>query len=138
MHHGPIMKPLIGFLAMVGVVGCGGPNPNQQPVTGTAANVAVAQNNDKMVVANLAAARCDQEERCNNIGPKQKFASREICLQQLNGSMGNELNAYQCPRGLESKALDRCMAAIRDEACETPFDTLKRYDRCRTSAICMN
>ena len=40
-------------------------------------------------------------------------------------------------RGLDSDAVDRCMAAIKSEECSHPFDTLTRHDKCRTNAMCM-
>ena len=85
---------------------------------------------DKTVVDKLATARCDQEQGCNNIGPGAKFASRDVCLNQIRGSIGNDLNAYNwgvptapplcrrpvdvrrgginCPSGLETDAI-RCI-----------------------------
>ena len=29
------------------------------------------------------------------------------------------------------------MAAIKSEECSHPFDTLARFDRCRTDSVCM-
>jgi len=99
--------------------------------------VTSAQSVDKSVVHQLASARCDQEQTCNNVGPKAKFASRETCMDQMKGSMGNDLNAYNCPRGIDREALNRCMAAVTSEECSHPFDTLARFDKCRTGALCM-
>jgi hypothetical protein len=111
------------------------------PVAGSPAgqtHVTSAQTNvDAAVVDRLSNARCDQEVGCKNIGPGQKFVSRSICMDQVRGSIGNELNAYACPRGLDSDAVDRCMAAIKSEECNHPFDTLTRYDKCRTTALCL-
>ena len=122
------------------LLACGGAN-QEPPMTGTSVEshpgVANAQNIDKSIVKQLSTARCDQEQTCNNIGPKAKFASREVCTDQLNGSIGNDLNAYNCPRGIDHDALNRCMAAITSEECSHPFDTLTRYDKCRTGALCM-
>jgi hypothetical protein len=92
---------------------------------------------DKAVVDRLAAARCDQEEGCKNVGPAAKYASRGVCMDQIRGSIGNSLNAYACPKGLDADAVDRCMAAIKSEECSHPFDTLARFDRCRTDSVCM-
>ena len=89
------------------------------------------------VVDRLAEARCDQEQGCNNIGPGAKFTSRSVCMEQIHGSIANDLNAYNCPRGLNRDGVDRCMAAIKSEECSHPFDTLTRYDKCRTGALCM-
>jgi hypothetical protein len=96
-----------------------------------------AQSVDKSVVYQLATARWDQEQTCNNIGPKAKFASRDVCMDQMKGSIGNDLDAYNCPRGIDRDAANRCMAAITSEECTHPFDTLTRYDKCRTGALCM-
>jgi hypothetical protein len=120
---------------------CGG--ANQGPaVTGTPesqAGVPSSQKSaDKEVVDRLAAARCDQEQGCQNVGPGAKYASRGVCIDQLRGSIGNDLNAYNCPHGLARDGVDRCMAAIQSEECNHPFDTLTRFDKCRTGAICMN
>ena len=92
---------------------------------------------DKTVVDKLATARCDQEQGCNNIGSGAKFASRDVCLDQIRGSIGNDLNGYKCQRGLDSDAIDHCMMAIKGEECSHPFDTLMRLDKCRSGSICM-
>lgn len=93
---------------------------------------------DLKVVELLSSARCDQEDGCKNIGPGAKYAGRDVCLDQMRGSIGNDLNAYSCPRGLDSAGVDRCMAAIKSEECSHPFQTLSRYDTCRNGALCMN
>ncbi len=120
------------------LIACG--SNQQTPVSNTAADqpTVTSQNiAQKAVVEKLVSARCDQEQRCNNIGPREKFASRALCMDKLRGDIGNDLNAYNCPRGLDNDAVDRCMMAIKGEECSTPFDTLTRYDKCRTGALCM-
>ena len=92
---------------------------------------------DSAIVDRLTEARCDQEQGCNNIGPGAKYTSRTVCKEQIHGSIANDLNAYNCPRGLDSAGVDRCMAAIKSEECSHPFDTLTRYDKCRNGALCM-
>jgi hypothetical protein len=123
-------------LVTLGLIACGGANQSAAPGTATPTTV-TSQHTDKAIVDKLATARCDQEQSCKNIGPGAKFASRDVCMDQLRGSIGNDLNAYDCPRGLDSEALNRCMAAIQSEECSHPFDTLTRFDKCRTGAICM-
>jgi hypothetical protein len=119
---------------------CGGASQGP-PVTGTRESrtgVTNSQRNaDTAIVEKLAAARCDQEKECKNVGPDAKYASRSVCKDQIRGSIGNDLNAYNCPRGLDRDAVDRCMAAIMSEECSHPFDTLTRFDKCRTGALCM-
>jgi hypothetical protein len=121
------------------LLACGG--ANQGPaVTGTPESPGVTSSQrgaDMAVVDRLSEARCDQEQGCNNIGPGAKYASRSVCMDQIHGSIANDLNAYDCARGLDRAGVDRCMAAIKSEECNHPFDTLTRYDKCRTGALCM-
>ena len=129
-------------LATAGVLlACGGANQETAPVSGTqtiqTGATSAQKGADQAIVNQLATARCDQEHTCGNIGPGAKFATRDVCMEQLRGSIGNELNAYDCPRGLDSNGVDRCMAAIKSEECNHPFDTLTRYDKCRTGALCL-
>ena len=96
----------------------------------------VQKNVDAAVVNRLATARCDQEEGCKNIGSGAKYDSVEVCRDTLRGSIGNDLNTYGCPRGLDVDAVELCIAAIRSEECNHPFDTLTRFDKCRTGMLC--
>ena len=122
------------------LVACGGANEGPAvtgtPVKETSATTSQRQA-DTAVVDRLSAARCDQEQRCKNIGPDAKFASRQVCLDNIRGGIGNDLNSYDCPRGLDRDSVDRCLAAIASEECSHPFDTLSRQDKCRSSAICL-
>ncbi len=128
-------------LAITGLFfACGGntPGPAVPGTTEGPGGVTAPQKNaDTAVVDRLTAARCDQEEGCKNIGPGAKFASRAVCTDQIHGSIANDLNGYNCPRGLDSEGVDRCLAAMKSEECSHPFDTLTRYDKCRTGAMCM-
>jgi Family of unknown function (DUF6184) len=121
------------------LVACGGATEGPAvPGTPLPAGVTAPQGEaDATVVDRLASARCDQEQSCNNIGPGAKYGSRGVCMEQIHGSLANDLNEYKCPRGLDSIGVDRCMAAIRSEECSHPFDTLTRYDKCRSGALCL-
>jgi hypothetical protein len=92
---------------------------------------------DTTTVNRLAGARCDREQTCNKIGGGQTYATRAVCIDQMRGTMANELNSYNCPRGLDHDQIDRCLSAIRDEECDHPLDTLQRVDKCRTAAMCL-
>jgi Family of unknown function (DUF6184) len=116
------------------LVACGGSN---QDANYPAPGVANSQAADKAVVDHLASARCEREKTCNNVGPDQKYASHSVCMDQMRGNLANDLNAYNCPRGIDMVALDGCMQAIRSEECSHPMDTLTRVDKCRTGALCL-
>ncbi len=108
-----------------------GTNDNREGVTNTQKGA------DESVVEHLSAARCDREASCKNIGPGARYVSRDICMHQMRGGIGNDLNAYNCPRGLDSSGVSRCTAAIQGEECGHPFDTLTRIDTCRSGAMCL-
>ncbi len=85
----------------------------------------------------LTAARCDREQACSNIGDGKKYASRRVCMDQVRGSIGNDLNANQCPRGLDDAAVDQCLSAIGNEECGAhPVEALSRFDKCRAGNMC--
>jgi hypothetical protein len=122
------------------VLACGGVNGPAATGTPQSPGVANAQGGaqgDAAIVERLAEARCDREQACNHIGPGAVYASRGVCKEQVHGSIANDLNTYNCPRGLDGEAIDRCMAAIKGEECGHPFDTLVRYEKCRNAALCM-
>lgn len=124
-------------MASTGVLlACGGSNANTQPEY-PGSGVTNAQKVDSSVVNRLSEARCDREQTCNNVGAGQKYASRGVCMDQMRGSLANDLNAYNCPRGIDDAQLDQCMTSIRGEECGHPFDSLSRMEKCRTGAICM-
>jgi len=134
MNH--LIRGLCGFsfVATGLLVACGG--ATQEPaVAGT--GVTNPQKADSTVVSRLSAARCDREQGCSNVGAGKKYASRDVCMDQMRGSLANDLNAYECPHGIDEGQLDRCMTAIRSEECSHPLDTISRMDKCRTGALCM-
>ena len=85
---------------------------------------------------NIAGARCQREARCNNIGADKKFATDEVCEDQIKSEWANDLNAYDCPRGVVDGELEECLNAIRNEDCNSPFDTLSRVSACTAGQIC--
>jgi len=85
---------------------------------------------------NIADARCDREVKCNNVGADKKYASDAACEDQIRADWANDLNAYDCPGGVVDKELEECLNAIRNEDCNSPFDTLGRVSECMASQIC--
>ncbi|MBV9946179.1 MAG: hypothetical protein JOZ69_04965 [Myxococcales bacterium] len=130
----PIIRTLSSLSLVAAGIACGGAN-QESAVPGT--GVTSAQSADSAVVRQLATARCDREQRCNNVGAGQRYASREVCMDQMRGSLANDLNTHECPKGIDDAQLDRCMTAVRSEECSRPLDTLSRIDKCRTSTLCM-
>jgi hypothetical protein len=81
-------------------------------------------------------ARCAREQRCENIGDDKKYSSFNDCSDRVRNDWKDDLNARECPGGVNQKELDECLAAIRNEDCNSPFDTLSRLTQCATAPIC--
>jgi hypothetical protein len=81
-------------------------------------------------------ARCAREQRCENIGSDKKYSSFSDCSARISNDWKEELNARECPGGIDQKELDECLAAIRNEDCNSPFDTLGRLTECTAGPIC--
>ena len=86
----------------------------------------------------IATARCDREARCNNLGADAKYPSKEACLDRVRADWAKELNAYECPGGLNRAELNECLEDIRGEDCGSPFDTLARTLSCSKTEICVD
>jgi Family of unknown function (DUF6184) len=84
----------------------------------------------------IASARCERETRCSNIGADKKYASSENCEDTIRSEWAQDLNAYDCPQGVVENELNECLTAIRDEDCNSPFDTLGRVSACTAGQIC--
>lgn len=85
----------------------------------------------------LAQARCERERTCGNIGDDKTFSSSQDCLARIQNDWRDDLNARECPGGINQHELDECMAQIRTEACGNPFDTLARITECTAGQICI-
>jgi hypothetical protein len=93
---------------------------------------------DASVVDRLSNARCDREESCNNVGDGKRYESRRVCQHQMRGDIANDLNSYQCPRGIDGAAVHQCLMAIRSEECGAhPIEAITRMNKCRSGAMCM-
>ncbi len=91
-----------------------------------------------MSLDQIAQARCAREMKCGNIAADKKFTTNEACLSETKRDFADDLNAEECPAGIDQKELDECLQEIKNEDCGNPFDTLGRLAACRTSDLCRN
>jgi hypothetical protein len=85
---------------------------------------------------NIAGSRCDRELRCGNVGTGKRYESVQACHAVVRNSFATDLNAADCPSGIDQRELAECMQEVRDENCSNPLDTLGRIAACRTSDMC--
>ena len=108
-------------------------DPGTTTVTG--ANVPSVSNGS--AVGRIVGARCARELACNNVGSDRRFASQDVCSQSLRIDMKDDLNASDCPQGVDQKELEGCLAEIKSESCNNPIDKIERLAACRTSDLCL-
>lgn len=102
--------------------------------TVTGANIGLANN---AAIDRIVAARCERESACKNIGVDKKHTNASACVQKLRADMKDDLNANECPRGIDQKELGECLESIRKEDCNNPIDSISRLAACRSGDMCL-
>lgn len=122
----------LGLGGMGTMAGCGaGRLSYEHPITPEARAASVSSAVDDIVVS-----RCDREERCRNLGPEQKYGSRDACESKLQGTTASEINTNDCALGVDGRKLETCLAAIRAEDCGSVVDKLGTWNACRNGQVC--
>jgi hypothetical protein len=142
-----IMKTLTTYAVcllgsgLVSLVGC---SKVQEPEPVTARNVDTSAPpamtpaaRTRSAAEQIAQARCEREQQCGNIGKDQTFSSSQDCLVRIQSDWKDELNARNCPGGINERELNECLSEVRGEACSNPFDTLARITACTSGQICI-
>jgi hypothetical protein len=132
--------PLFLVAGLAGLAAC----DNQDTVstntpattTRTTSGSALAAPVDSHAIDELAAARCDREQTCNNVGNGRSYATRDVCVGKLRADGQNDFTNASCPNGISRLALDKCLADIRGERCDHPLDTLSRLNSCARASLC--
>jgi hypothetical protein len=87
-------------------------------------------------VNSMSEARCEYEQRCGNVGQDRTYSDKDHCLTRFKGDFQKELNAWECPGGINRDELTECLTEIRNNDCNSPFDSLERVIACRSSDLC--
>jgi len=132
----------LSVFALVGTacMGHNEPNTAANPVPGTASTTGVTNAQkaaDMRVIDRLTNARCDHAQSCDEVGEGKKYASRDLCVEGNRASTANDLNAVECPRGIEQGAVDRCIDAMKKQPCGVSLANISAVYECRTQALCM-
>jgi hypothetical protein len=101
-----------------------------EPVTPTPASAT------RSAVEAIVQSRCTREQTCKNIGDGEKYSTASDCYARIRNDWKDDLNARECPGGIDESQLDQCLAKIRAEDCGNPFDTLSRVTECTVAQIC--
>lgn len=85
---------------------------------------------------NIASSRCEHEARCGNVGTGKRYESTDACRTVVRNDYARDLNAADCPAGIDRQELSECVQAVRDESCGNPIEAIGRIAACRTSDMC--
>jgi len=122
------------------LLGCSHEQSQADAVAGTRPSTGVtSQQNgaDQAVADRIATARCSHERTCNNVGPGRTYASAAACKDEISASTFNDLNAYNCPHGIDQKQLESCVQSLATRDCGLSLKTLTESDQCKASGMCM-
>lgn len=92
----------------------------------------------RSATSSIAEARCAREATCENVGSDKTYSSSDDCMARIRDEWRDDLNARECPGGVNQTELDECLTAIRNEDCGSPFDTLARVVDCSSGQICVD
>jgi hypothetical protein len=119
---------MVGASLVLGALGCKHEGEGAGPRT--------PAGQSRSAVREIADARCDREERCENVGANKKYATRDLCEQSITNDWADDLNGFDCPNGIVDAELEECLTAVRGEDCGSVFDALDRITSCSAADIC--
>jgi hypothetical protein len=84
----------------------------------------------------IAAARCDHENACNQIGNGRAYTTADACMAELTASAMADLKTHPCPSGIDSNVVAKCAGMLKQESCH-PLSMLSRMYTCRPANLCV-
>jgi Family of unknown function (DUF6184) len=114
------------------VVGCNRDKPAEQPLTPASGTTDAAERTSE----SIASARCDRAQRCNQIGPAQRYSDRGHCMNVMRADARQMLG--QCPRGVDEPDVRECLTEISNQDCRSVVDDLEERIACRSDDLCLN
>ncbi|HVJ15565.1 MAG TPA: DUF6184 family natural product biosynthesis lipoprotein [Polyangiaceae bacterium] len=85
-------------------------------------------------IMDLANARCDRQQRCNNIGPNAKYSSRDHCMSVQGGEARDKLQG--CTHGVDQDDMRQCLTAIQNQDCSGLFSDVGEDKACGMDDLC--
>jgi hypothetical protein len=132
-----IAKPFgMGLAGLTLILGCSRHNDPEPMTPASRPVVETPRSATASAAESIAQSRCEREQRCGNVGGDEKYSSVDDCLTRVRTDWKDDLNARECPGGVNRTQLDECLAEIRSEDCSSPFDTLERVAACTSGQIC--
>jgi hypothetical protein len=112
------------------LAGCNKESEAAPPMTPASAPNSAARNAGEQI----ASARCDHEQRCNDIGPDKKYGSREHCMTVMRDDAAKSVN--HCRNGIDQEDVRECLTDIQGQNCGNPFSSLMSSKECNSDDLC--
>src|SRR5688500_4274973 len=82
-------------------------------------------------------ASCDTHERCNQIGPGLKYASRDDCEISYRSFWNDRWPVADCDDRVNPDALELCITGLQAVECSNWLDSLNaEYNKCAKDKVC--
>ncbi len=107
---------------------------------GTARNAQMQGTSTADAAERIAAARCNYEQKCGNVGATADFKDRNHCLQVQRKDMRESLDG-DCQYGVSKSDLSDCLTEVGNQDCAgvgMAIDVVERSFECSSSELCLD
>lgn len=133
-----MMSAIVGVVCFAGLVAaCASDRETPRPPKAMTERVSASAAVDR-----VAEAACERQQRCEHIGPTEKYQNANHCLLTEKETIGRELaNDSDCKNGVSTRDLDQCISQIQSESCSgvgMAFDEMRKSMKCGSNDMCLD
>jgi hypothetical protein len=88
-------------------------------------------------VDRIVTARCEHLFACNEIGPDAHYQTTDACVLDHRRAVRSAMSTSECPDGVDGRALDACVGAIRQDPCGLPPAATIHAPACQARELCL-
>lgn len=79
---------------------------------------------------------CNREVACSQVGDGARYPTVEACMADQGTRTPAQLTHWSCAPSATQGSFETCLAAIRNEHCETKLSNIDALVACRSNAVC--
>ncbi len=95
-----------------------------------------------LAVPQIAAAECERELKCGNVGLSLKFSNLQHCTEVKTAALNEDFSDDQdCRNGILASDVDRCVAKTSQETCDgisSLITDMERAGVCGSADLCLD
>jgi hypothetical protein len=85
----------------------------------------------------IVTARCEHLFTCHEVGPDARYQTPDACVLEHRRAVRSAMSNGDCEDGVDGKALDACIGAIKQNACGRPRAAAVQAPECQTRELCV-